>query len=57
MVALGRRWGHTRFNNRRNAGESGPLGYVFRLASEKTPRVAPTFLYAYEADWVKRPRR
>ncbi len=54
MVALGRRWGYTQFNFRRNEEEQGPLGYVFKLASEKTPRVAPAFIYAYDADWVKR---
>lgn len=57
IVALGRRWGHTQFNVRRNDEESGPLGYVFRLTSEKTPHVAPAFLHAYEADWVRRSRR
>ncbi len=54
MVALGRRWGYTQFNFRRNEEQQGPLGYVFKLASEKTPRVAPAFIYAYDAGWVKR---
>jgi hypothetical protein len=57
MVALGRRWGHTQFNGRRRAAESGPLGYVFRLAPDNAPRIAPAFLSNYDADWIKRPAR
>jgi hypothetical protein len=57
MVALGRRWGYTRFNDRRTDAESGPLGYVFRLAARGAPRVAPASIAAYDADWVVRPRR
>ena len=56
MVALGRRWGQTRFNGRYRDPDSGPLGYVFRLAAPDAPRIAPTGIASYEADWVIRPR-
>jgi hypothetical protein len=55
MVALGRRWGHTTNNSRRRDAESGPLGYVFRLASPDAPRIAPAFIASYDVDWVRRP--
>lgn len=57
MVALGRRWGFTRFNGRSRDPESGPLGYVFRMAAPRAHRIAPTAIGAYEADWVIRPQR
>ena len=57
MVALGRRWGQTRFNGRRRDPESGPLGYVFRLAAPDAHRIAPTQIYDYDADWVVHPQR
>jgi hypothetical protein len=57
MVALGRRWGFTQFNGRRRGPESGPLGYVFRLAPRNAARIAPAFVSNYDADWIKRPAR
>ena len=57
MVALGRRWGYTRFNGRRRDPESGPLGYVFRLAARDAYRIAPASIAAYDADWVIHPQR
>ena len=57
LVALGRRWGYTRFNGRRRDPESGPLGYVFLLAEPDAYRIAPAQIYAYNADWVIRPSR
>ncbi len=57
MVALGTRWGRTRFNGRYRDPQSGPLGFVFRLVPPNAPRVAPAFIAAYNADWVVRPER
>ncbi len=57
MVALGRRWGQTRFNGRGRDRESGPLGYVFRLAADNSPPIAPTHIYAYDAEWINYPQR
>ncbi len=55
IVALGRRWGRTRHNGRWREPETSPLGFVIRLAKPNSPRVAPAFIFAYDADWVKRP--
>jgi hypothetical protein len=55
IVALGRRWGHTRFNGRERDLSTGPLGYVLRLASPDAPRIAPTHIDSYSADWVENP--
>lgn len=57
MVALGRRWGYTRHNARSRDAESGPLGYVFRLAAPNAHRIAPASIADYDADWVIRPQR
>ena len=57
MLALGRRWGYTRFNGRYDDGESNPLGYVFRLTPPDSYRIAPASVASYDADWVKPPRR
>ncbi len=57
LVALGTRWGRTRFNGRHGDPESAsPIGWVFRLSTATTPRVAPGFVAYYEAPWLQRPR-
>ena len=53
-MAVGNRWGYTRFNGRRRDPNEGRIGFVFRLAE---PRIAPAFVYQYEAGWVKRRNR
>ena len=55
FVALGKREGYTRFNFRNRDGMSNMLGFVFRLAPENSPKVAPAFIYDYGARWVKYP--
>jgi hypothetical protein len=57
MLALGRRWGYTRFNGRRRDGESGPVGFVFRLRDPDSYRIAPAQIGSYDADWVVRPEK
>ena len=57
MVALGRRWGFTRYNGRRRDPESGPVGYVFTLAAPDAHRIVPASIFAYDANWVIRPQR
>ena len=54
MVALGRRWGYTRFNGRRGGEEAGPLGFVLKLADPEAFRIAPAAISHYDADWVVR---
>jgi hypothetical protein len=48
MVALGTRWGGTRYNRRADDLEPGPPGVAFTLAGD-TPaeHVAPAYLRAY----------
>ncbi len=56
FVALGARWGRTRFNGRsRDRENTSPLGYVFRMASENDPRIAPGFIAYYQASWIQQP--
>lgn len=55
LVAVGKRWGHTRFNGRRRDPNEGPIGFVFRLAEPNAPRIAPAFIFQYATDWVKQP--
>ena len=55
FVALGRREGYTRFNFRNRDGMSNMLGFVFRLAPDNSPKVAPAFIYDYGANWIKYP--
>jgi hypothetical protein len=57
LVALGRRWGYTRHNSRSRDSQSGPLGYVLRLAAPNAPHVAPASIADYDANWVIRPER
>lgn len=55
IVALGERWGRTRYNGRRRDPRSGPLGFVFQLKEPDAPRIAPAFLSSYDAAWVRHP--
>jgi hypothetical protein len=55
MVALGTRWGRTELNGRRRDPESGPVGFVFELASPDAPPIAPAFIRNYDVPWVSRP--
>ena len=55
LVAVGTRWGYTRFNGRRRDPDESRIGFVFRLADPAAPRIAPAFVHQYEADWIKRP--
>ena len=53
LVALGRRWGQTRFNDRQRDLEESPVGFVMELASDDAPRIPPAFIYAYDAPWLQ----
>ncbi len=54
LLALGLRWGATRYNCRSRDSQPAPQGVVFSLAGNSpTERVAPSFLWAY--GW-QRPR-
>ncbi len=55
LVAVGMRWGRTRFNSREEELDPSPIGFVFRMATEDTPKVAPARISDYHADWVVQP--
>lgn len=56
IVAVGRRWGRTRFNDRHRQLHATPIGYVFQLApADATPSV-PGIIWSYDAPWIKGPR-
>lgn len=56
LVAIGTRWGHTRFNGRRRDSEQSYVGFVFTLADPGIPPIAPAFIAQYETEWVKTPK-
>ena len=54
MVAVGYRWGRTRFNGRKRGPNSNPVGFAVSLAPiDESPNV-PGLIYAYDVDWIKR---
>ena len=57
LLAIGSRWGYTRFNGRRRQEEESRVGFVFRLADSNTPRIAPAFVHRYDASWIAEPKR
>lgn len=57
LVALGTRWGRTVFNGRDKDLDESPVGFVLKLTPKDQPVIAPAFIYAYGADWIKYPKR
>jgi hypothetical protein len=56
MVALGEREGRTIHNGCANDVAPSAIGFALQLAPPQ-PRIAPTFVNVYDADWVRDPRR
>jgi hypothetical protein len=56
LVAVGKRWGKTTFNGRRQSPTKSDLGFVVELAGPNEPRIPPAFVSSYEADWILRPQ-
>ena len=56
LVAVGYRWGRTRFNGRHRGRKTNPLGFVVSLAPEDGPIIVPGLIYAYETSWLGRAR-
>jgi hypothetical protein len=53
VVALGKRWGHTEFNFRRNEKQQiSPIGFVLKLAPADEPPNVPAFFWEYRAPWM-----
>jgi len=52
LVAVGYRWGRTRFNGRRRGPEFNPLGYVVSIVpSDESPNV-PGLVHEYDSAWL-----
>ena len=57
LLAIGERWGRTRYNGRRWELERSPVGFVFQMVTPKTPHVVPAFIDLYGGPWPNmRPR-
>ncbi len=56
MVAIGKRYGKTKFNSRQSNTESSYVGFLFSLAENgKADKIAPAFVDIYNADWIVKP--
>jgi len=59
LVAIGRRWGFTRFNFRRSrsredlGNSNDGIGFVFTLAPKNELPTVPAFIYKYDARWLR----
>ena len=54
MVAIGKRWGRTRFNDRRAQQKESPIGFTFHITKPDEPIVIPGVFWSYDASWIKR---
>ena len=56
FVALGHRWGQTRFNGRRRQLERSPIGFTFEIADPKAQPIVPGIIWEYDGlPWLKQP--
>lgn len=55
FVAIGERWGRTRFNDRRKQLGRTPIGFVFELAKPGEPLITPGMTWAYNTPWLPMP--
>ena len=55
FVAIGERWGRTRFNGRRRQLGKTPIGFAFELAKPGKPLVTPGMTWAYNTPWLPMP--
>jgi hypothetical protein len=56
LVAIGKRYGKTEFNGRKNSPDSSYIGFLFTLAEDRAEdRVAPAFVDIYNIDWIVKP--
>lgn len=54
LVALGQRWGRTRFNGRRNETKPSPIGFSFEITKPDEAIVVPGIMWSYDDDWIDR---
>lgn len=52
FVAVGHRWGKTRFNDRSRQLNKTPIGFSFQLADKSKPPVIPGMIWAYRTPWL-----
>lgn len=55
VIALGERWGKTRFNDRKNQQHKTPIGFTFELTPSDATPVIPGIIWAYDAPWMDWP--
>ena len=53
MVAIGKRRGRTKFNDRVAQQGESPIGYSFQLSTPQEPTVIPGIIWGYDASWMK----
>ena len=56
LVAIGKRYGKTEFNGRKNSPDSSYIGFFFSINQNRiSERIAPAFIDIYNADWIVNP--
>ncbi len=56
MVAIGNRYGKTKYNGRNKNTGNSYIGFLYTLAGNKpADKIAPAFIEYYDAEWVIRP--
>ncbi|MFK7769502.1 MAG: hypothetical protein AB8B55_19975 [Mariniblastus sp.] len=55
FVAVGQRWGRTRFNDRRRGPKTNAVGFAVTLAPSDEPTNVPGLFYEYDVEWKNRP--
>ena len=56
LVAIGKRYGKTEFNGRKNSPDSSYIGFFFSINQNRiSERIAPAFVDIYNTDWIVKP--
>ena len=53
FIAIGERWGMTKFNDREKELDRSSIGYSFELAEPDDDIVVPGIIWSYDAPWMK----
>lgn len=54
MVAIGKRWGRTKYNDRLAQQSETPIGFAFQITQTDEHAVIPGIFWSYDASWIKR---
>ena len=58
MLAIGKRYGRTKFNGRSENMGGSYVGFLYSLASNKfEEKIAPAFIEYYDANWIIKPKK